>query len=205
MGAEPVCAASMQPRPAHDIASLDGLRAVAIGIVILSHTRSFLPPWIAKSGLFRYVVGGGLHGCPDIFVLSGYLITTLLLREYERTGTVSLRRFYARRSLRIFPPFYAYLRSARHPLDRRHTFGTLAYLSCGRDVYRYDSPHPQGWQLLHTWSLSIEEQFYFLWPSSWSEPTGNARACTWHCALVRSPSFASLLLFALAHPAEQSA
>ncbi len=98
-----------QDEKKRDIPSLDGLRALSIGIVILSHTRWYLPGWIAGSGLFRYVIGGGLHGVQVFFVISGYLITTLLMREWDWTETTSFRRFYARRSLRIFPPFYAYL------------------------------------------------------------------------------------------------
>src|SRR5208282_4325811 len=107
--AEPIISAPAQSRPAHDIPSLDGLRALSIAIVILSHTKSLLPSPIANSGLFRYVIGGGLHGVQIFFVISGYLITTLLLREYNRTGSVSFKRFYARRALRIFPAFYIYL------------------------------------------------------------------------------------------------
>ena len=151
-------------RPVHDIPSLDGLRAVSIALVVLSHTKAVLPAWVADAGFFRYVVGGGLHGVEIFFVLSGYLITTLLVREYERTGAVSLRRFYARRALRIFPAFYAY-------------FGLLALL-CAVGVVSVDwptylasatytfvyMPHPQGWYVEHAWSLSVEEQFYLLWP-----------------------------------------
>lgn len=200
--AEPVCAASMQWRPAHDIASLDGLRAVSICIVILSHTRSFLPPSIAKSGLFRYVIGGGLHGVQIFFVLSGYLITTLLLREYERTGNVSLRRFYARRSLRIFPPFYAYLAV----LALLWIAGILSehwptYLAAATYTFIY-FPHPQGWQLMHTWSLSIEEQFYLLWPivlvATWRQRKSLPLALG---VLAGLPLVRIVLFFALAHPA----
>src|ERR1700735_4971110 len=73
---------------------LDGLRAVAVSLVIVTH--------------FGYPALGGL-GVSIFFVLSGFLITTLLLRELEATGTVSLQGFYARRSLRIFPADYTFL------------------------------------------------------------------------------------------------
>lgn len=97
--------AAIAHRPAtpvrHDIPSLDGLRALAIGLVVLAHTRAVLPDAVAHSGLFRYTVGGGLHGVQLFFVISGYIITTLLLREFDRTGEISLPRFYVRRILRI--------------------------------------------------------------------------------------------------------
>lgn len=148
----------------HDIPSLDGLRAVSIGIVILSHTKALLPAAVANSGLFRYVIGGGLHGVQVFFVISGYLITTLLVREYDRTGVISLKHFYARRSLRIFPPFYLYLAvlgvfwlAGVVPEDPPSFWAAATYTI----VYL---PQPRGWFVLHAWSLSIEEQFYVLWP-----------------------------------------
>jgi peptidoglycan/LPS O-acetylase OafA/YrhL len=157
--------AQTAPRPRHDIPSLDGLRAVSIAIVILSHTRALWPARLVDAGLVRYVIGGGLHGVQIFFAISGYLITTLLLREYEQRGDVSFRRFYARRALRIFPAFYVY-------------FGVVALL-CAAGVVAVHwptyfasatysfvyMPHPQGWYVEHAWSLSIEEQFYLLWPA----------------------------------------
>jgi peptidoglycan/LPS O-acetylase OafA/YrhL len=152
-------------RAQHDIPSLDGLRALSILIVILSHIKQALPTAIAGSGLFRYIIGGGLHGVQVFFVISGYLITTLLLREFDRFGTISLRRFYARRSLRIFPPFYAYLAvlaiswiSGIIPQHR------LTFLAAATYTIVYLS-NPTGWYVQHAWSLSIEEQFYLLWPA----------------------------------------
>jgi peptidoglycan/LPS O-acetylase OafA/YrhL len=155
------------PHPAggRDIPSLDGLRAVSIALVILAHTKTLLPPGLANSGPFRYIVGGGLAGVEVFFVISGYLITTLLLREFERTGTVSLRHFYLRRSLRIFPPFYAYLAIVAllwlAGLVPEHGPSLLAAATYSI-VYL---AHPQGWEIFHTWSLSVEEQFYLLWPA----------------------------------------
>src|SRR5215475_8179567 len=109
MGSAAVATSRANTATGHDIPSLDGLRAVSIAIVVLSHTKPLLPAVIVNSGLFRYGIGGGLHGVQVFFVISGYLITTLLLREFDSSGDVSLRRFYARRALRIFPPFYLYL------------------------------------------------------------------------------------------------
>jgi peptidoglycan/LPS O-acetylase OafA/YrhL len=76
------------------IPALDGLRAVAVSLVIVSH--------------FGFELVPGAHGVMIFFVLSGFLITWLLLNESERDGTVSLKSFYKRRTLRIFPAFYAY-------------------------------------------------------------------------------------------------
>jgi peptidoglycan/LPS O-acetylase OafA/YrhL len=152
-------------RPAHDIPSLDGLRAVSIGIVVLSHTRALLPAALVNAGLFRYAIGGGLHGVQIFFVLSGYLITTLLLREYGRTGNVSFRRFYARRALRIFPAFYAYFGLvASLCVARVVAVDWPTYLASATYTFVY-MPHPQGWYVEDAWSLSVEEQFYLLWPA----------------------------------------
>ncbi|HLY42606.1 MAG TPA: acyltransferase [Terracidiphilus sp.] len=164
MGSPAAIAEHVGAASRHDVPSLDGLRAVSIAIVILSHTKSLLPAALVNSGLFRYSIGGGLHGVQVFFVISGYLITTLLLREFDRTGDISLRRFYARRTLRIFPPFYIYLGVlaalwvARLAPEDPSTF--LAAATC-TIIYH---PNPQGWLVEHAWSLSIEEQFYLLWP-----------------------------------------
>ena len=163
--AKPIESASAKPDSAHDIPSLDGLRALSIAIVILSHTKSLLLAPIANSGLFRYVIGGGLHGVQIFFVISGYLITTLLLREYDRTGTVSFKRFYARRALRIFPPFYVYFAV----LAILWIAGVIpehwpTYLASATYTFIY-LPNPHGWYVEHAWSLSVEEQFYLLWPA----------------------------------------
>jgi peptidoglycan/LPS O-acetylase OafA/YrhL len=168
MGTAPARAAPMygtkDPATARDIPSLDGLRAVSIAIVILAHTRSQLPPAVANSAVFRYAVGGGLHGVQVFFAISGYLITTLLLREFDRKQTISLSHFYIRRSLRILPPFYIYLAALGllwvGGVVPEHATSFLAAATYGI-VYL---PDPQGWCVFHTWSLSIEEQFYLFWP-----------------------------------------
>lgn len=97
------------------------------------------------------------------FVISGFLITGLLVREIERTSTVNLLKFYFRRTLRIFPPYYFYLGVigiaaalglAAVPL------ASLVYSS----AYLTDYVAPTGWLLGHTWSLAVEEQFYLILP-----------------------------------------
>src|SRR5262245_42024739 len=82
-------------------ASLDGIRCLSIVAVIWHHSVVGVP-WLP--GTER-----GFLGVDMFFVLSGFLIVTLLLRERDKTGAISMREFYARRALRIFPPYYALL------------------------------------------------------------------------------------------------
>src|SRR5262245_12713722 len=89
------------------IPSLDGLRAVSISLVLLGHlagTRHFFPA--AAIGRFGDI---GNLGVRIFFVISGFLITHLALREHARTGAISLKAFYIRRFLRIFPAFYIFI------------------------------------------------------------------------------------------------
>jgi len=141
------------------IRSLDGLRAVSIALVVVSHVAL---EWLGPKRGHALGVLGGL-GVRIFFVISGFLITTLLLRELTSTGSVSLARFYARRSLRIFPACYAYiavvaaLAGAGIIALRPHD---LAFAATYTMSY---APSPSWW-LGHLWSLSVEEQFYLLWP-----------------------------------------
>lgn len=134
---------------------LDGLRAVAAFLVVFYHLG--LP-----------AISGGL-GVLIFFVLSGFLITWLLLEESEKSGTISLRAFYVRRALRIFPAFYCYVALLlavavliRRPLPGRQLIASLLYVNNYYQALRGDP----GTGLSHTWSLAIEEQFYLLWPIS---------------------------------------
>lgn len=136
------------------IPSLDGLRAVAILCVIASH-------WI---GRFRTAGQLGHFGVTAFFVISGYLITELMLRERVRAGDVSIKRFYQRRALRILPAYMMYLlviaalASAHvYQIKARGWLGALTYTSC------FMIPS-MTWGLVHTWSLSVEEHFYLIWP-----------------------------------------
>src|SRR5262249_451846 len=93
-------------KPAFRIASLDGLRALSISLVLLGHlagTQGF--PIHAPHLLARYADAA----VRVFFVISGFLITTLLIREREKTGTISLKKFYWRRAVRIFPAAYFYM------------------------------------------------------------------------------------------------
>lgn len=140
---------------ASNIPSLDGLRAISVILVILVHLRV---PYVPE-----------IHGVLTFFVLSGFLITWLLLKESGRSGDVSIKDFYARRALRIFPAFYVfwfihlglYLASRGIP-THRVWFDYLTaffYVSDYRLAFTHVRP-----VLSHTWSLSVEEQFYLIWP-----------------------------------------
>jgi peptidoglycan/LPS O-acetylase OafA/YrhL len=83
------------------VAALDGIRALAAIAVLLFHHGPLLP-----TAAFRYLASGGWYGVDVFFVLSGFLITSLLVSEERKTGKISLRRFYARRALRLYPAFF---------------------------------------------------------------------------------------------------
>lgn len=145
------------------IRSLDGLRALSILLVIISHligTRGFFIPE-AAGRVFEL----GELGVRVFFVISGFLITSILLKEFARTRSVNLPRFYFRRTLRIFPPYYLFLM-----LLAATQVAGLVSLHSGDLVHAlsYTSNyHPQrSWLVGHTWSLAVEEQFYILWPAT---------------------------------------
>lgn len=146
------------------IPSLDGLRAVSILIVIWAHSMWALPALIRDNAMVRLAVGNGANGVAAFFVISGYLITTLLLKEFDKTGAISLGKFYFRRAMRIFPPFYVYLGVLGglwlSGILPQHPPSFLASATYMFSLY----PFGQGFTIFHTWSLSIEELFYLLWP-----------------------------------------
>ena len=147
-----------------NIPSLDGLRAISVGLVVAAHMGGFIGQKIPFISMWIYVFWGFL-GVQTFFVISGFLITLLLLKELNATGTISLGRFYFRRALRIFPPFYAYL-AVSLALTLAGVFaGELrAFIVAGTYTTNYLGG---GSDLLeHTWTLSLEEQFYLLWPAA---------------------------------------
>lgn len=149
------------------IPALDGLRALAVFLVIVAH--------------FGFVMVPGAHGVMIFFVLSGFLITWLLLKENERYGAVSLAAFYKRRTLRIFPAFYVYwvlmialLVGTGRAVLWPHAWSALFYTS---NYYSAIHGDPNN-GFSHTWSLAIEEQFYLLWPLVFLMLRGNLRRMT---------------------------
>ena len=153
------------PATPHFRSDIEGLRGIAILLVVLFHARV---PGFA----------GGFIGVDVFFTLSGYLITALLVREFEASGGISLRNFYARRVRRLLPAcvlvvLVTLLASVLvlGPLElvrvAQGAAATALYVSnfwfmhAAGDYFAADSKlHP----LLHTWSLAVEEQFYVVWP-----------------------------------------
>ena len=144
------------------IPSLDGLRALSIFLVLALHTiqRFSLTHHVA---LVWYAIFDGGTGVFIFFVISGYLITSLLLHEHQKRGSISMRGFYLRRAMRILPPLYAYV--AVLLLLGWAGRLTINHLDIVSALFFFHNYAPGSmWSLEHFWSLSIEEQFYFLWP-----------------------------------------
>jgi peptidoglycan/LPS O-acetylase OafA/YrhL len=155
--------------------ALDGLRALSVVLVILYHVgvlhNAGLPTGVRRPWFFN----GGFLGVEVFFVVSGYLITTLLLEERERTGTISLRSFWGRRFRRLMPALWTTIiatsvwamvwgRPYLHDLRADAFFGAT-YLSNFQQLafkvsYFGGLPH----LLRHLWSLAVEEHFYLLFP-----------------------------------------
>lgn len=143
--------------PSPRIPSLDGLRALSIFLVLLDHFAYSDGFPIRHSVLTDEYAH---YGVRIFFVISGFLITSLLVREREKTGTIDLKQFYIRRAYRILPVAYVYMIVVaivfRESITAKHLAIVFSYLSS------YDLHLP--WVLSHLWSLSIEEQFYLVWP-----------------------------------------
>ncbi len=187
--------------PALSIPSLDGLRAVAILVVFLSH-------WQEAAGVPRFIPGN--FGVTLFFFLSGYLITTLMRVEVERTGTLRIRLFYVRRALRIFPTCYLVLAAAalygwsRGSSDLWFLVGQAAHLTNYQIIQH-------GWEAPiapHTdvfWSLAVEEHFYLAFPAlfllmiRWMPLARMANLLLFACSLIFL--WRCLLVFGLgSHP-----
>lgn len=148
----------------HRIPSLDGFRAISILMVLYGHlngTRNYPTGAFGAGG--RWLGDLGHLGVLVFFVISGFLITTLLVGEREKTGTISLKEFYLRRVLRIFPAFYVFILALLLATGMGWIqLGARDFLFATTYTVNYYPNHP--WQIGHLWSLSIEEQFYLLWP-----------------------------------------
>jgi peptidoglycan/LPS O-acetylase OafA/YrhL len=181
------------------IPSLDGLRAVAVLIVVVAHAG------------YGHFVPGGL-GVTIFFFLSGYLITTLLLREYDSTGEIGIRNFYLRRLFRLFPPLLLILTIAYALTIAGLLQGGISVNGALAQIFYFANYYflffdpgnttPQGTVVL--WSLAVEEHFYIFYPliltlllSAPSRPrtiaTIFAAACVailaWRLHLVQTPGF----------------
>ncbi|SHJ56985.1 Peptidoglycan/LPS O-acetylase OafA/YrhL, contains acyltransferase and SGNH-hydrolase domains [Malonomonas rubra DSM 5091] len=162
------------------IPSLDGIRCIAVVFVLLSHTRGtvgfYYPQFIAP------LFGLGNLGVRIFFVLSGYLITTLLLLEREKYGQISLKKFYMRRTIRIFPALYFYV-FCIFIADYLGWLDLTALDFIYSITYTVNYYFDSSWQVGHLWSLAVEEQFYLLWPLTLLL-LGNKRGLLFACGVI---------------------
>lgn len=143
---------------------IDGLRAFAVAVVFLFHLNPDLFPW-------------GYLGVDVFFVISGFVITQSLYKNYLKTGTINIGQFYLRRFKRLYPAlvvmllgtsiayfFWGFLWDTnlfiKSSLTSLFAFSNLYYLKQGENYFHQDLINP----LLHTWSLGLEEQFYLVYP-----------------------------------------
>jgi peptidoglycan/LPS O-acetylase OafA/YrhL len=185
--------------PSGHIPSLNGIRAVSVLLVIASHCG------------FGTIVPGGL-GVTIFFFLSGYLITTLLLREHARFGSISLRRFYARRFIRLSPPFFITLALASTLVFLNVLPGAVTLEGLAAQTFYLANYYTLFWDSGNTtpagtgifWSLAVEEHFYLVFPTCllllfkgssrkitiiWSLIAACATVLCWRTYLVFSPGF----------------
>lgn len=157
------------PLSRNRIPYLDGLRGYSIITVVVLHTlgHTRVPGWLVPVDMLFGIGGLGVH---IFFTLSGFLITTLLLNEWDRTGTISLRGFYERRVARIFPAAYGYILfvAILNATGILHLpwygFATASLFCWNYGTLLNLSPHSYKGVFDHFWSLSLEEQFYLFWP-----------------------------------------
>lgn len=164
------------------VPQLDGLRFIAFFLVFLSHSpqdiAGLVPIDFIQAILTRLCTFGWM-GVDIFFCLSSFLITSLLLREQNMAGTISLRRFYIRRALRIWPLYFLVLalvflvfpiigfmgpvigNADYYALVRNHLFPFMVFL--GNFSYAFFAPTLTA-ALAPLWSISVEEQFYIVWP-----------------------------------------
>ena len=154
---------------------LDGLRAVAVLLILWAHVPlSIQPEWLLQAGRWIY---HSYVGVDLFFVLSGFLITRILL--VDRAAGVPVRHFLARRFLRIFPIYYLLLGVLAIVRYEPAIPWAAAYLG---NFYIYNWAFPDAYGLLdHTWSLCVEEHFYLLWPpvAAWLAPRHSRRVLVW--------------------------
>lgn len=158
---------------------LDGLRFLAFFCVFISHAFSDDASQYLRLGVSRPVaylisqlVHVGRYGVPLFFVLSSYLITELLIREHQKTGTIDVKRFYLRRALRIWPLYVVFVvaisallratnGSSGFPAD--YLLGLLLFFGNWATMFGW-GPGPGDMISVALWSVSVEEQFYLAWP-----------------------------------------
>jgi peptidoglycan/LPS O-acetylase OafA/YrhL len=192
------------------IPSLDGLRALSIALVIVGHcaATSGAPGWLDRP-MFTSL---GNVGVRIFFLISGFLITTLLLRDVDKYGRIRIGLFYERRALRILPAALSYiaviwilyldgmLDLTFHNTSRQNVPSAIPDLIHALTFtanYQLD----YNWYFNHLWSLSVEEQFYLLWPAALLL-LGTGRAFAAACAILALAPLARLLMYAFGNVPE---
>jgi peptidoglycan/LPS O-acetylase OafA/YrhL len=165
--------ASQENRAIHYIPELDGLRGIAIVLVVLWHARPEPVIWFAPLPFLSTMLALGPSGVDFFFVLSGFLITSILLSTKEATPRSYFWSFYARRILRIFPLYILTVAAffwVSLPFLQRH--GALLDIQNSEQVWYWtylgnwhDAAGHMIDPLIHFWSLGVEEQFYLVWPA----------------------------------------
>lgn len=148
------------------IKGFNALRAISVILVVITHLD--LSDWIPNTDFVMkrvWLLISGSFGVQIFFVLSGYLITRILLNEQTRKGTINFKNFFARRFIRLLPPlllffviilvanFFDYLTNAKDSI-----FYAVFY------IYNFVPKNVYSLEMGHLWSLAVEEQFYLLWP-----------------------------------------
>ncbi len=159
---------TVEPRSVGRVVGLDGLRGATVIIVFVSHLEVILPiPRLA-------VVPGGTVSLDSFFVLSGFLITALMLREQARTNRLNTAGFYRRRAVRLLPPLlavlvgqsiFAYLSGVSYHEEWTSLLSVGFYYSNWKLAFNSNALGGNiAPGLQHLWSLALEEQFYLIWP-----------------------------------------
>ncbi len=152
---------------------IDGIRGIAILLVFFAHLSAGVYPH--DIGLFKnytFFIGGGLIGVQLFFALSGYLITKNLINEFKNFGNVNLKLFYLRRFWRLYPVLLltciVYVVYVVFFMETRLIIAALGdiikALTYTTNLPIFPKRFPDQEWMSHTWSLSVEEQFYLIWP-----------------------------------------
>ena len=169
-----------------EIPSLNGIRAICIIIVIGSHMRNSanFPKELTNSWGYLF---DGSTGVSVFFVLSGFLITYLLIQEEEKNGSISLKNFFIRRTLRIFPVYYlvlfTYFILQQFNVLQFTTNQWISSLTYTKNIFG------GSWVDGHLWSLAVEEQFYLIWPMVFKYSSERSRSIFTFAIILLAPAF----------------
>lgn len=168
-----------------EIPSLNGIRAICILIVIGSHmvNSANFPKELTRSWGYLF---DGSTGVTIFFVLSGFLITYLLIQEEEKNGSISLKYFFIRRILRIFPVYYlvlfTYFILQQVNILQFTTTQWISSLTYTKNIFG------GSWVDGHLWSLAVEEQFYLIWPVVFKYSSEKTRSIFIFATMLLAPA-----------------